>query len=760
MKNHWSVRKLVALTLRSGDIDSGFLSHKRAQEGIRLHQKLQRAYPPSFESEVTIAGTVAYDGGEIYLEGRIDGVDEDACLLDEIKSTVYTKEAIDARPDELHWAQLKCYGYLYAKAKGLDEVHLRLTYIRIEDEEVFRYDKTMAFAELNAFMNEVMARFQRIQKRLADFEAMSLATAKALRFPYGDFRPGQRDMAVAVYNMIQTEGTLLAQAPTGIGKTIATLFSSIKAIGEGLIGGVFYATGRSTQKTVATDTLALLREKDLRIKSTELVAKEKACLNDALNCTPEACPYAKGHYDRLLDGIVDIYDHADLFDGPTVARFAEKHRLCPFEFALDLSNLSPILIGDYNYIFHPKSYLERLMEDRDRLKSTCLLVDEAHNLIDRGRDMYSGSLSVEELEFVDYPTKKIKALAIDLAEKIRAVAAAEDTTYDQLDEDFSEAAEDFIDEAANYLARLKAEPEEDFLELYFHLLDWQNLNLYYDEDRFTFFVPRKNTLRLMCLDPSRVLSARRELFQSAVYFSATLSPMDYHSYCLGAGEERKTMVLASPFDPAHLLILHPPGLSTKYKDRARTLPEISRYLQAFSTTREGNFIHFFPSYAYKDQVYAACTEWEENGHDQVRSMTEKERADYIDRFRNERPVHGYGVMGGAFSEGVDLSGEALMGVSILTLSLPGLSRERELIKNRFDRLGKDGYAYAYTYPGLTKVVQAAGRIIRSDSDRGQLLLLDDRYLLPDIRALLPAHWQVETVVSVDDMIEKINAFWR
>ena len=347
-----------------------------------------------------------------------------------------------------------------------------------------------------------------------------------------------------------------------------------------------------------------------------------------------------------------------------------------------------------------------------------------------------------------------------MAEKIRAVTAAEDTTYDQLDEDFSEAVEDFIDAAANYLARLKAEPEEDFLELYFHLLDWQNLNLYYDEDRFTFFVPRKNTLRLMCLDPSRVLSARRELFQSAVYFSATLSPMDYHSYCLGAGEERKAMVLDSPFDPAHLLILHPPHLSTKYKDRARTLPEISRYLQAFSTTREGNFIHFFPSYAYKDQVYAACMEWEECGHDQARSMTEKERADYIDRFRNERPVHGYGVMGGAFSEGVDLSGEALMGVSILTLSLPGLSRERELIKNRFNRLGKDGYAYAYTYPGLTKVEQAAGRIIRSDSDRGQLLLLDDRYLRPDIRALLPAHWRVETVASVDDMIEKINAFWR
>lgn len=746
--------------MRSGDIDSGFLSHKRAQEGIRLHQKLQKDYPPTFETEVEIEGPVAYDGGEIYLQGRIDGLDRDTRLLDEIKSTVYSKEAIDARPDELHWAQLKCYGYLYAKAEGLDEVHLRLTYIRIEDEEVFRYDKTMSFAELDAFMKGVMARFQRIQKRLKDFEALSLQSARDLKFPYDDFRKGQRDMAVAVYNMIQTEGSLLVQAPTGIGKTIATLFSSIKAIGEGLIDGVFYATGRSTQKTVAVETLALLRKKGLRIKSTELVAKEKACLNGEVACTPESCPYAKGHYDRLIDGIVAIYDAEDLFDGPTVARYAEKHKLCPFEFALDLSNLSSVLIGDYNYVFHPKSYLERLMEDRDRLKRTCLLMDEAHNLIDRGRDMYSGALSARALESADYPSKKIEALARDLAEKIRVLTAVENTTYDALPDALTDAVEDLSGAMADYLGRLHVEPEEDFLELYFRLLDWQNLNLYYDEEHFTFFVPEKNHLALMCLDPSRVLSARRGLFQSAVYFSATLSPMDYHAYCLGAGEEKKTMALKSPFDPAHLLVLHPPVLSTRYKDRGRTLDEVSRYLQAFSTTKEGNFIHFFPSYAYKEQVYDACESWEENGHDQARLMTERDRAAYIERFRKEIPVHGYAVMGGAFSEGVDLSGEALMGVSILTLSLPGLSRERELIKDRFNRLGKDGYAYAYTYPGLTKVVQAAGRIIRSHEDRGQLLLLDDRYLRPDIRALLPVQWRVETVISVEDMKDKIKSFWR
>ncbi|MDY3118436.1 MAG: helicase C-terminal domain-containing protein [Peptoniphilus sp.] len=760
MKNHWSVRKLLAFTLRSGDIDTGFLSHKRALEGIRLHQKLQRAYPPSFETEVEIAGTVAYDGGEIVLEGRIDGLDGDVPLLDEIKSTVYTKAAIDARPDELHWAQLKCYGYLYAKERGLDTMHLRLTYIRIEDESVFRYDKIASIDELNDFMNEVMTRFQRIQKRLNDFRILSVQSAKDLKFPFDDFRPGQRDMAVAVYNMILTKGTLLIQAPTGIGKTLATLFSAVKAIGEGILDGVFYATGRSTQKAIAADTLSMLAGAGLRMKSTELVAKEKACLNDEVACTPERCAYAKGHYDRLIDGIVDIFDHEDLFDRQTVAHYAEKHRLCPFEYSLDLSNLSNILIGDYNYVFHPKSYLERLLEDRDRLSRTCLLVDEAHNVIDRGRDMYSGHLDVRTIDNIDYPTEKLRTFADLFIRQLRLVTSVEGATFVELRDDFIEAVEDLTDAMATYLARLSAEPDDDFLELYFRLLDWQNLNLFYDARYFTFFVPQKETLALLCLDPSAVLSARRQLFRSTVYFSATLSPMDYHRYCLGAGDDAKAMTLKSPFDPAHLLVLHPPHLSTRYKDRTRNLHEVSRYLKAFTRTHPGNFIHFFPSYAYKDQVVQATEDWEENGHDQARFMTEKERANYIARFRKCKPVHGYSVMGGAFSEGVDLSGDALLGVSILTLSLPGLSRERELIKERFNQSGKDGYAYAYTYPGLTKVVQAAGRIIRSDTDRGQLLLLDDRYLRPDIRALLPDYWNITVVHSVEDMKEKIEAFWR
>lgn len=758
MNNRWSVRKLVEFTMRSGDIDNGLFSNRRALEGIRLHQKLQNQYTDGFESEVTISGEVEYDGTSIFLEGRIDGVDDERQILDEIKSTIYTKEAIDERPNALHWAQLKCYGYLYCKSRDLHEVTLRLSYIRVEDESVFRYEKVMTREELAEFMNEVMERLVKIQSRLESFQSLMKTSAESLAFPYDDFRPGQREMAVSVYNMVQAKETIFIQAPTGIGKTLATLFPAIKSIGKGLSEDIFYATGRSTQKTIAVETLGFLKEQGLRMKSVELVAKEKACLNDTLDCRPEACPYAKGHYDRLLEGILAIYDNEDIFDGHTIRTYSEEHMLCPFEFGLDLSNFAQILVGDYNYIFHPKTYLERLMEDRDRTKATTLLIDEAHNLIDRARDMYSAELSLGLMDDVSFEDKEVKKAALAFRKVFKEITKAPTLAMADLPEIFHDRLEDLEEAMARVLARATEEPPEEWMELYFAILDWQNRALYYNEKRFTYFVPEAGSLSILCLDPSRVLWERKNLFGGVIYFSATLSPMNYHKEILGGGEEAHHLILPSPFDPDHLLVLHPPSVSTKYRDRERTLPLVRDYLRAFTESSEGNFIHFFPSYAYKNQVLEGIKD--PFLLDQERSMTEKERRDFIERFFSDETVHGYAVMGGVFSEGIDLVGDALRGVSILTLSLPGLSPERELIKSRFNELGKDGYAYAYIYPGITKVVQAAGRTIRTDSDKGQLLLLDDRFARQDIRALLPREWNIQTVYSPEDMKDRIKNFWR
>ena len=758
MNNRWSVRKLVEFTMRSGDIDNGLFSNRRALEGIRLHQKLQNQYSDGFESEVTISGEVVYGDTSIFLEGRIDGVDNKHHILDEIKSTIYTKEAIDKRPNALHWAQLKCYGYLYCKSRELDEVGLRLSYIRVEDESVFRYEKVFTREELSEFMSEVMERLIKIQSRLESFQDLMKSSVQSLAFPYGDFRPGQREMAVSVYNMVQAKETIFIQAPTGIGKTLATLFPAIKGIGEELSEEIFYATGRSTQKTVAMETLDFLEQKGLRMKSVELVAKEKACLNDTVDCRPEACPYAKGHYDRLLEGILAIYDNEDIFDGHTIRVYSEKHMLCPFEFGLDLSNFAQILVGDYNYIFHPKTYLERLMVDRDRTKATTLLIDEAHNLIDRARDMYSAKLSLNLMDDVKFKDKEVKKAAESFRKVFKEIAKTPNLAMEELPEVFHDRLEDLEESMAKVLARATEEPPEEWMELYFAILDWQNRKLYYNKERFTYFVPEKNTLSILCLDPSQVLWERRNLFGGVIYFSATLSPMNYHREILGGGEDAHHLILPSPFDPSHLLVLHPSSVSTKYRDRERTLPLVRDYLRTFTESSKGNFIHFFPSYAYKDQVLEGIKD--PYLLNQERAMTERERKNFIGRFFNEETVHGYAVMGGVFSEGIDLVGNALRGVSILTLSLPGLSPERELIKNRFNEMGKDGYAYAYIYPGITKVVQAAGRIIRRDTDRGQLLLLDDRFARKDIRALLPPEWQIQIIRSPEDMTEKIKDFWR
>lgn len=760
MKLRWSVRKLIEFTLRSGDIDGGVLSHRRALEGIRLHQKLQDAYPPRFESEVDISTVLFKDGTEILLEGRMDGIDREGGEIDEIKSTTATKEELDAHPNALHWAQLKCYGYLYCKNEEKDEVRLRLRYIRVEDEAVFTYTEVFQKSDLERFVFDVIDRYWEIQKRLDAFSETEIASMRALRFPYPRFRPGQRETSVAVYQRIREKGALLIQAPTGIGKTLATLFPAIKAVGEDIAGAVFYATGRSTQKDLAFQTLRLLEKNGLATKSVELVAREKACLNDTTDCRPEACPYAKGHYDRLIEGIIDIYERENIFDAHTIRTYSETHRLCPFEFGLDLSNFARVLVGDYNYIFHPKSFLERLMEDRKRTRKTALLIDEAHNLCDRGRDMYSGKLNVEDFDGIDYPTARLKRLATAVQEKLEAETQAENRAFTSLPKTLTIQIENLIDELASYFAAVKGEPDETLTELYFMLLDWQNLLSYYDADDFTFFVPRRGALALLCLDAKQVLAERRRRFLSAIYFSATLKPFDYHAHCLGAGDDAAKYAAPSPFDPAHLLILHPPEISVKYKDRVRSLDAVSEYLRILSESKTGNYIHFFPSYAYKDMVAEKNKDWEDAMHDQTPGMTERERRAFIQRFFAESPVHGYCVMGGVFSEGVDLPDTALTGASVLTLALPTISPERELLRRRFYEKGYNGFDYAYTYPGLIKVVQAAGRIIRTETDRGVLLLLDRRFSDPAIRALLPDHWHIRSVSSRAEMQSAIDTFWR
>lgn len=761
-----SVRRLIEFVLRSGDIDSRFLSNRRAMEGIRLHQKLQSQYPASFQKEVLLRGQMDKGDFSIILEGRADGLyeGEDRILVDEIKSTLLKKESLIDKPNPLHWAQLKCYGWILCREKDLEEVDLRLTYVDLETEDVFPIEKTFNYQDLDDFIQEVIGRYWEIQEKINAFEKLKKASLRGLSFPFKTFRKGQRDLAVATYNMIQQGEALLAQAPTGIGKTLATLFPAIKSMDTGLTSLIFYGTGRSTHKNLAREAHRMLMDQGLRIKSTLLTAKEKICLNQKVSCNPTDCPYAKGHYDRVLAALLDAYENEDIFDLEVIQDLAQTHMVCPFELQLDLSDYSHLIIGDYNYVFHPKSHLERLMSDTKRMKEAVLLIDEAHNLVDRGRDMYSTDLSSDLiLRALEYgrPSKALKKKILDLEEALVQVLDKGQRAYESMPENLEAAMEAFRFSMDISLSKTKTEPEEDLMNLYFQVIQWQDLMIYFDPKEFVIYVGQEaHKVSLLCLDTSTVLNLVQRKFASKVYFSATLQPFDYHGYLLGLGQEARYMDLPSPFDPENFLILHPSQIGTSYKERQASLETLSQYLKILGQSHQGNYLFFFPSYAYLDQVYQANQAWEEEAHLQERSMTEEERQAYIQAFYQREGLHGYAVMGGVFSEGIDLKGRALEGAAIVSLALPGLSPERDLIKRTFNKRGLPGFDYAYTIPGLIKVLQSAGRIIRDEEDRGVLVLFDRRFSQEKIRSVLPRHWQIKEVKTQDQYKKYLEEFWR
>lgn len=761
-----SVRRLVEFLLRTGDIDNRFLSNRRALEGIRLHQKIQNQYPTSFQKEVFLRGEKEKNGFAILLEGRADGLyeGEDEILIDEIKSTLYSETELKKKPNPLHWAQLKCYGWILCKEKELDSIELRLTYIHVESESVFYVQESFSSSVLNDFVQSLIDKYWKIQEKINIFTENKKQSIHSLSFPYPSFRKGQRQLAVATYNMIQKKGTLLAQAPTGIGKTLATLFPAIKSMDTESTELIFYGTSRSTQKNLAKEAHKKLKKQGLRLKSIALTAKEKICINDVFSCNPKECPYAKGHYDRVFSALFDSYDREDIFDQTFIQDIALEFQICPFEFQLDLSDYCDLIIGDYNYIFHPKSNLERLMSNTKRMKSAILLIDEAHNLVDRGRDMYStyldGDIIQKALETSSLSKTMVKRIS-QLQEALSIILNQGQGTYEEIPSLLDSEMESLRFSIELSLAKTKEEPKEELLDLYFRILDWQDLLLYFNKEEFILFVPKEaDKISLLCLDPSTVLEQTRKKFASVVYFSATLMPFQYHAHLLGAGKDVHFLDLPSPFDPGNFLILHPKEIQTTYKHRNKSLKDVVRYMKVLTESHEGNYLFFFPSYSYMEMCFEANRPWDRFSHKQERKMTEKERQGFINSFEKNKRLHGYAVMGGVFSEGIDLVGQALEGAVIVSLALPGLSPERDLIKRTFNKRGLPGFDYAYTIPGIIKVLQAAGRIIRDEEDKGLLILLDQRFADPKIQSILPKHWQIIEIHSSQELKNKVKEFWR
>ena len=824
-----SVRELVEFLLRTGSIDSRFTGFDRANEGARIHRRLQKAAGEGYAAEVFLTAERTMEGIGFTIEGRADGIftDEDGTVvIDEIKTTAAPTDAITEDMNPCHWAQGMVYGAICAEQRELETLDVRLTYYQIDTDEIIRYTRHFSAAELDAFLNDLLRQYLPWARRQLDWVEARNRSLWALQFPFPAYRPGQRALAGEVYRACaagkaeQKGGTrLFCQAPTGIGKTMSALFPALKAMGEGKGEKIFYLTARNTTQAAAEDALARLRAADpaLSLRSVTLSAKEKACLcKDAEGrpaCLPEACPYANGYYERLKGALADLLDSAVLYDRAALTETARRHRVCPFELGLDLSEWCDVVIGDYNYLFDPTVHLRRFF---DAAGDYIFLIDEAHNLPDRARAMYSARFCKSSLTDARRAIGKGKsALKTALTKADRGFLEArravtklaprrgsaptesppEDLTRQTslLDTEPAEAAfplpepllaQDgmvFLQELPKELLRLlfslqaplqdwlEANPEADahaqLLELYFAVQDITRVAERYDAHFVTQLTARGSELdwELLCLDPAPFVDASLAAGRAAALFSATLTPPGYYRSVLGCPDAR-AVALESPFPPEHLGLYCLPGISTRYRDREASVQAVSDALAALARAKVGNYLAFFPSYAYLRQVHEDFTaRYPDIGTlAQESGLDDAARAAFLEQFGPSpaKTLLGFGVMGGIFGEGVDLVGDRLIGCAIVGVGLPQVNPRQEILRRYYDEAGGTGFDYAYRFPGMNKVLQAAGRVIRTQEDRGVVLLLDDRFARAEYTRLFPRHWhQLQYLRSTTELVQQLAAFW-
>lgn len=750
------VHQLIDFVMRSGDIDSLYRSRRRMQEGIRIHKRIQSGYGSAYQKEVPFVDVTVLEGVSFRVSGRADGVLEDPHnpMIDEIKSTGRRLEDLEEDDHPLHWAQVMCYGYFYCKERQRKEIRLQLTYVNTEDEETSKtFLRKVSFAQLREFYEDLLSQYLDFSKARLAWRRKRDACLETLAFPYGSFRPGQRQMAVGVFQAIEEGKKLFVQAPTGIGKTISALYPALCSIPRQRLDIVYYLTARTSTQREVTKALKQMDEEGLALKSVILTAKEKICLNDKVRCNPEECPYAKGHFDRVNEAIFTAFQEEDRLDRVTITEFSERFRMCPHEFQLDMANYADLVCCDYNYFFDP-AVSRRRAEEEDE-KKLVILVDEAHNLVDRGRDMYSAELNsgsfdtllsiFEGTEYgaVQKDLKKALRIMDDffLAHGDRPATATQDHPSDLVD-----LCQKLTQDLDPFLTRETDHPDyEQVRSFFFELVRFCRIDEFWMEGftQLLYQTGGKLLWRIQCLDSSHLMKAILERARAATFFSATMTPLSYYVRLLGGEKESWTMDLPSPFPADHLQVRILP-LSVRYGDRARNMTRLLDALEMFRKQNPGNAMIFFPSYSYLDQCYRAYLSRLPKGAapplKQEMGGSEDEKRQLLAAYEEEEGVLGFFVLGGLFAEGIDLQGKALTACMVVSVGLPGLSFERNVTKDYYRSQGWDGFAMAYTYPGMNKVLQAAGRLIRGPEDHGSLLLVDDRFQRPLYRRLMPTYW--------------------
>lgn len=768
-----SVRELVEFICRTGDLGGRgeFVGPARALAGVRGHQRVQKARPAGYAKEVTLAHRVAANDFTLQIQGRIDGLlhTGESIWLEEIKTV---DGAWDRNPNPLHWAQSKIYAFIYAHQKDLPALEVRLTYLDLDTELVMEFRERFSRAELEIFFTRITSEYLVWARAQFEWCRERDASIAPLAFPFATYRPGQRPFAIAVYRTLARAGTLFAEAPTGIGKTVSVLFPSMKALGESRITKIFYLTARTTGRAVAEKAMAGLRHAGLRCRSVTLTAKDKICFNNGRPCDPAVCPFALGYYDRNKPAMCDALQREALTRS-AIEDVARRHNVCPFELSLDCALWVDVVIGDYNHVFDPAAKLKRFFGEETG--DYAFLIDEAHNLVDRAREMFSAELRKEAVlatrrsiqEALPACAKALGRVNSLLRTLRKEAGAGEAQVKKELPEELLPALRNFLKEAEAWLAQNRpALFRDELMDLYFIVAAFLRTADLYDERFVTLLEGDRDSmrLRLFCLDPSRLLREALDRGKAAVFFSATLSPLDYFRHLLGGDESDSKMQLRSPFPPAHLRLLIEDGIQTDFKSRGNSYDAVANSIAALVAGRSGNYLVYFPSYKYLGEVLARFRELHPKVLTRVQTpaMSDAERDRFLASFMAEtdQTQVGFAVLGGVFGEGIDLVGERLVGAVIVGVGLPQLCIERDLMRDFFEKHYGDGFDYAYTFPGMNRVLQAVGRVIRSETDRGVVLLIDARFRESRYRKLFPAWTQPEHVQGEKDIAEKVRDFWN
>lgn len=810
-------------------------------EGSKIHRKIQRSMGEDYQAEVPLALTIEAEEYMLVIEGRADGIaygefpnqnsekeaytqdtfldrtgkSEEMVYIDEIKG-VYRNVATMEAPVYVHKAQAMCYAYIYALQNHLDQIGVQMTYCNLDTEDVKLFQEVFAWDALADWFGNLIAEY----RKWADWQIMwrrkRQESIQNLEFPY-PYREGQRKLVGDVYRTIRRGKNLFLQAPTGVGKTISTIFPAVKAVGEELADRIFYLTAKTITATVAKETFGLLREQGYQAKIIQLTAKEKLCLcgNTAieqeaadqdnpypdfpqikLECNPQNCPYAKGHFDRVNDAVFELLQASDLFTREEILAQARKHRVCPFELSLDVATWCDNILCDYNYVFDPNVYLKRFFQDSSKEKYL-FLVDEAHNLVDRSREMYSATLYKEDILAVKKimkPHNQAIARTLDKCNKAMLDFKRECENYSVCES---------VGVLTFYLMRLVSQMEEFFekprefpdkktvLDFYFELRNFVNIYDLVDENYVIYDEMQEDgrfMIKLFCVDPSKNLQKCIDKSVSTIFFSATLLPINYYKRLLSTKEDNYAIYAQSTFDETQRLLAFGRDVSTKYTRRGPAEYEkIARYIRAAIRSKKGNYMVFFPSYKMMQDVYDVFVRVERESDTrngvavsdeqniaeesleesltiimQHSNMNEAEREEFLQAFEQEDggTLVAFCVMGGIFGEGIDLKNDRLIGAVIVGTGLPQISNEREILKQYYDKQGLSGFDYAFRYPGINKVLQAAGRVIRTQEDRGIIVLLDERFLQSDYNALYPREWKNRIVGNVETVDAEICKFWE